>query len=131
MSKLDHMFEPETTSVRRLEVISGTGRRRRFSADDKARFVEESLAPGAVISDVARRNGLTPQQLFTWRREARERAGMNSAVSFAPVVIAAAPGSEIGTATIEVVIGAFTVCIPPGVNAAMLRLVLRAVKAAS
>jgi transposase len=59
---LDHKLEPE--AVRRLEVITGTGRRRRFSDDYKASIVEETLAPGAVVSDVARRHGLTPQQLF-------------------------------------------------------------------
>jgi transposase len=133
MSKLDHMLEPEATAVRRLEIISGTGRRRRFSADDKARVVEESLAPGTVISEVARRNGLTPQQLFSWRREARERTGMSSAVCFAPVVMAALPvaDTETAAATIEVVIGAITVRILPGTDAAMLRLVLRAVQATS
>ncbi len=52
MSKLDHMLEPGT-SVRRVEVITETGRRRQFSADDKARFVEETLVPGAVVSEVA------------------------------------------------------------------------------
>ena len=71
MSKLDHTLEPKP-SVRRVEVITGTGRRRRFSADDKARIVEETLAPGAVVSEVARRHGLMPQQLFTWRRLARQ-----------------------------------------------------------
>jgi transposase-like protein len=60
------------TSVRRIEVITETGRRRQFSADDKARFVEETLVPGAVISEVARRHGLSPQQLFTWRRQMRQ-----------------------------------------------------------
>jgi transposase len=133
VSTLDHMLEPEVTSVRRLEMITGTGRRRRFSEDDKARFVEETLAPGAVVSHVARRNGLTPQQLFTWRRQARERAGTSKAVSFAPVVVATGPVPDIGTeaATIEVVIGAATVRVPPGADATMLKLVLRAVKAAS
>jgi transposase len=58
--------------VRRVEVITGTGRRRQFSADDKARIIEETLAPGAVVSEVARRHGLMPQQLFTWRRLARQ-----------------------------------------------------------
>jgi transposase len=38
--------------------------------DDKARIVEETSAPGAVVSEVARRHGLTPQQLFGWRRAA-------------------------------------------------------------
>ena len=69
MSTLDHMLEPK--SVRRLEVITGTGGRRRFSDDEKARILEQTLAPGAVISAIARQNGLTPQQLFTWRRQAR------------------------------------------------------------
>ena len=70
MSMLDHTLKPET--VRRLEVISGTGRRRRFSKDDKARIIEETLAPGAVVSEIARRHGLSPQQLFGWRRQARQ-----------------------------------------------------------
>src|SRR5438128_4852382 len=65
------MLEPDPTAVRRLEVITGTGRRRRFSEDDKARVIEETLIPGAVVSEIARRHGLTPQQVFTWRRQAR------------------------------------------------------------
>jgi transposase len=73
VSTLDHTLEPEVMTVRRLEVISRTGRRRQFSEDDKGRVVEETLAPGAVVSHAARRNGLTPQQLFTWRRQARDR----------------------------------------------------------
>ncbi|MEJ2375619.1 MAG: transposase [Pseudolabrys sp.] len=65
MSKLDDMVEPETTCVHRLEVISGTGHRRSFSDDFKARVVEETLAPDAVVSQIACRHGLTPQQVFT------------------------------------------------------------------
>ena len=57
--------------LRRLELITGTGRRRRWSTDEKARILVESLRPGANISEVARRNGLSPQQLFGWRREVR------------------------------------------------------------
>ncbi len=68
MSTLDHTLKPEAATARRLEVITGTGRRRWFSADDKARMIEETLVPGAVVSEVARRHGLAPQQLFTWRR---------------------------------------------------------------
>jgi transposase len=58
------------SNVRRIELITGTGRRRRWSSDDKARIVEESLKPSANVSEVARRNGLSPQQLFAWRRAA-------------------------------------------------------------
>jgi transposase-like protein len=58
------------SAVRRIEVITGVARRRRWSSDEKARIVAESLRPGANVSEVARRNGLSPQQLFAWRREA-------------------------------------------------------------
>ena len=58
--------------ARRIELITGTARRRDWSDDDKARIIVESLAPGANISAVARRHGIKPQQLFGWRREARE-----------------------------------------------------------
>jgi transposase len=58
----------DVSNVRRIELITGTGRRRRWSSDDKARIVAESLEPGANVSEVARRNGLSPQQLFAWRR---------------------------------------------------------------
>jgi len=134
VSTLDHTLEPEVTTVRRLEVITGTGRRRRFAEDDKARVVEETLAPGAVVSHVARRYGLTPQQLFTWRREARERAEESRhAASFVPVVMAAPPVADTKTEAtiIEIVIGVATVRVPPGSDATMLKLVLRAVKAAT
>ncbi len=90
MSMLDHRLEPEG-EVRRFEVITGVMGRRRWSADDRARIVEEALAPGAVVSEVARRHGLTPQQLFTWRREARKAA--ERLPVFVPAVIDR-PGSE-------------------------------------
>ena len=81
--KLKHRLESKpsddadggaVTTVRRIELITGTGRRRQWSADDKARIVVESLKPGANVSEVARRHGLSPQQLFGWRRQARESA---------------------------------------------------------
>jgi len=72
-SKPDDGGDDAVTSVRRIELITGTGRRRRWSDDDKARIVVESLRPGANVSEVARRHGLSPQQLFGWRREAHAR----------------------------------------------------------
>ena len=88
MSTLDHTLKPEASTVSRLEVITGTGRRRRFSDDYKARVVGETLVTGAVVSEVARRHGLTPQQLFGWRRQARQPA-LVSAVSETPKFIPA------------------------------------------
>jgi transposase len=55
----------------RVEVLGGVERRRRWSPDEKTRLVEETLVPGARISEVARRNGISASLLFTWRRQAR------------------------------------------------------------
>jgi transposase len=75
VSRLDVTLDPKAASARRVEVITGGGGgRRRWSDDEKARAIEASLAPGAVVSEIARAHGVTPQQLFGWRREARRRA---------------------------------------------------------
>ena len=59
---LDHKLEPKASVARRVEVFTGTGHRRRWSSDEKARILEETLAVGAVVSEVARRHGITSQQ---------------------------------------------------------------------
>jgi len=51
--------------------VLGIERRRRWSRDEKARIDEETLIPGAVVSEVARRHGVAQSLLFTWRRLAR------------------------------------------------------------
>jgi transposase len=55
------------SSVSRLEVIA-TGARRRWTLDEKRRIVAESYRAPRIVSATARRHGLTPSQLFTWRR---------------------------------------------------------------
>ena len=76
----------------RVEVLSGVERRRHWSQDDKVRIVEETLASGARVTEVARRNGIAASVVFTWRRQARtvEKVGP----CFAPVQIAAAETGE-------------------------------------
>ena len=59
----------------RNDVVTGGGRRRRWSSADKARIVRESLKPGAVVSEVAQRHGLTRWQLYDWRRKVRTATG--------------------------------------------------------
>jgi transposase len=86
VSGLDHRLEPEG-ELRRFEIMNGAMGRRRWSADDRARILEETLMPGAVVSAVARRHGLTPQQLFTWRREARKRLEAEAPPAFVPAVV--------------------------------------------
>src|SRR2546423_4707663 len=55
-------------SFRRVEVLTGTPRRRRWSAAEKAAIVAESQAPGAQTSEIALRYGLHRNQLYDWRR---------------------------------------------------------------
>jgi transposase len=63
-------MDSHTYSVERLAIIE-TGRRRRWSDDEKLRIVTESLAGPRLASATARRYGISPGQLFTWRRELR------------------------------------------------------------
>lgn len=72
MSISEHKHMPEP--VRRIEVFTGAGRRRSWSAAEKVAIVAESYGASETVCAVARRHGLTPQQLFTWRRLARQSA---------------------------------------------------------
>jgi transposase len=146
VSTLDHTLKPEAAAARRLEVITGTGRRRWFSADDKAWMIEETLVPGAVISEVARRHGLAPQQLFTWRRQAREPAGADAVTEvpkFVPAVVESAlPEGPVrrrkrqrarpvdqASGVIELEIEGVSVRVGRGADAKTVAVVIRALKA--
>ena len=63
-----------TRSFERIEVITGVARRRRWSVEEKLRIVAESLRSGASVSLVAQRHGLRSNQLFKWRKMARQGA---------------------------------------------------------
>ena len=123
----------------RVDICVGVGRRRRWRAEDKGRIVAESYAPGAVVSEVARRHEIAPQHLFAWRKAAR--AGRltlpaEEAPLFVPVVpaireIGAAGASANGPASIAIEIAGAVVRAERGVDLGWLRDVLRAVKAAA
>lgn len=135
----------------RDEVTSGSGRRRRWSKADKARIVRESLELGAVVSEVARRHGLTRSQLYDWRRKARAagdqarpaRAKRNGSTSkpvealpaFAPVVLAtpAIPPQPTSSeaSLMEIAIGGVSVRVRGVVEVEGLVAVLNAVRRAS
>ena len=136
MSDTELLDKSKTEPVRRLEVFTGAGRRRSWTADQKAQIVAESHAEGATVCEVARRHALTPQQLFAWRRNAArpdERQTYRGAMAFAPVVVAAPPqrSNRATTPAIEVVVGMLTVRVPVGADLATLQMVLHAVRAAS
>lgn len=94
--KVDRKVETKPARLQRIEVITGVERRRAWSREEKRAILTESFEDGVVISEVARRHGLRPQQLFTWRNEFRKRGlarfQSNCATieppAFAPVMIA-------------------------------------------
>src|SRR3954465_961942 len=138
-----HKDRHDGASYRRLELITGSKRRRARSAREKAAIVAETFAPGANVSEIARRPGLNRGLLVTWRRqvrralpgpvaEAASEGGRGSA--FVPVEIEGAvgwpagpPGSDapsppplMTAPMIEIVTGPMTVRVPTGVDAIML-----------
>lgn len=70
---------------RRIELITGMSRRRRWPTEAKLRIIEESFEPGETVSAVARRNGVAPNLLFRWRRLMSE-GGVTAVGSDEPVV---------------------------------------------
>ncbi len=117
---------------RRVGVITGVGRRRRWSDRDKARIVAESLDPATTASAVARRHGLHVSQLFTWRQQLQRSASAATEVSgpgFVPILLAedgAAPVTAAGR--MEIVLGPVMVRVGADVDAAALRRVLEVVR---
>ncbi len=68
MESVRQMTDPLTGPYARVEVITSVQRRRRWSAEEKVRIVEETYLPGASVSEVARRHGVAGNQVFGWRR---------------------------------------------------------------
>jgi transposase len=95
----------------KIEVL-GTERRRRWSLQDKLEIVEETMQPDVTVSEVARRHGLAPSVVFTWRRLAREGRLGDTGPAFVPVEITPVPvqaasmvSSSRRTGLIEIVLG--------------------------
>jgi len=119
-------------SFRRLEVLTGTPRRRQWSAAEKSAIVTESFAPGAVASTIALRHGLHRNQLYAWRRELRSTVVADSGVpmpDFVPVVTE--PRPHTGAARVEIAIGEAVLRVSPGTDLSLLGDIIRVVKAVS
>ena len=63
-----------TVRPRRVEVLTGPERRRKWPDEVKIAIVAEALAEGVVVSEVARRHDIVPSQLFGWMRRFRPEA---------------------------------------------------------
>lgn len=145
MSISEHkQVSKDEAPARRLEIFTGAGRRRAWTARQKAAIVAESFEDGARASHVARRHGLTPQQLFAWRRQARRRGEEDvEAPSFAPVVVeapsaVAALTSDVGAGSqasdarppvVELDVDGSSVWVWPGAETAMVTAIIGALKA--
>ena len=125
---------------RRIEVLTGPVRRRKWSDDEKARIVAATLTPGAVVTEVARRWQVCPQQVFGWRRAMRlgtAAAAATAPVSFVPIVQEVRPacdGSAVAPSSpppIEVDLAGAVLRIPLGTDAALLTTVLWAIRASA
>jgi len=91
--------------VGRLTVVE-TGRRRRWTAEEKRRIVEESRIGDRQASATARRYGIPISLLFRWRRDfARVETETAPPMTFLPVMAAAAPGLVPADDRIEIVLG--------------------------
>ena len=120
-----------STQLERLEVVE-TGRRRRWSDDEKLRIVTESFQAPRAISSTARRHGISRSLLMTWRRSfgpepispQSEQSGFARVVLAAEVepAVAAAPTSG----QMVIVVGRDRrVIVDAGVDAAALARVLQ------
>ncbi len=139
-----HRAERGAESARRIEVITGSDRRRRWGREEKARITAESFAPGETVAGVARRHGMSLGLLYYWRRCAREDTGAGP-VSFVPVV--AAEGVPIGrrltgeaggvagppgvSSRIEIELGGARIRLEGPVDGAALGCVIAALRAAT
>jgi transposase len=123
---------------RRIEVLTGPGRRRAWSDDAKARIVAETVRPGAVVTEVARRWQVSPQQVFDWRRRARRAACEAADASVVPALVPIVPEAPLPATEqarlappIEVKLAGAVLRIPSGTEVALLTAVLRAVRASA
>jgi transposase len=118
-----HQHTHQVEGYRRIEMITGTLRRRRWTAAEKSALVEESARPGTNVSALARRCGVSPGLLHTWRRKARQDAAV-----FVPLrleeAVDALPEAARPTSALEIKGGGLCVRFTGTVDPPTLRLVL-------
>jgi transposase len=100
-----HQGGHQAKGYRRIELITGEARRRRWTAEEKAQILAESFEPEARVADVARRHGLSRGLLWTWRHEARKRGAIGEP-TFVPVRIAEACATPVRSSSAEPEAGA-------------------------
>ena len=124
----------------RIEVLGGPTWRRQFdwrrrrSDAEKARIAAESLAPNAVVADIARRQGATRWRIYDWRRRFRSRplggGGGNCRIpAFVPLTVDDGPRMAPSADIIEVMIGDILIRVGRDVGEEHLARIFRAARA--
>jgi transposase len=117
---------------RRIELITGVGRRRRWTAEEKMRIVAESLDPATTSSAVARHYGLHASQLFVWRQQLQRDASAaetTGSPAFVPLLMAEDSAGLTGpVGRMEIAFGPALVRVGADVDAAALRRVLEVLR---
>ena len=136
----------QSGAYRRIELITGVPRRRRWSAEEKARILAESFQPGVRVSDVALRHGVNRGLVWSWRRQvkkyevaaeppfvpiriAQDAAGPQSTAVAEPREAPTVPSDAVKAAasaggSIDIEMGSVRVRVCGAVDAAALRMVL-------
>lgn len=149
--RFDHHTKSTSKQTQRITVVTDSGQRQYWTPEKKQRILAESFEDGAVISEVARRHRMRPQQLFVWRYEFRKRQQVHlrprsaPEPAFAPVMItpscqpieataatlASTPiAHKQASAPIEIIFGSTSIHIHGEVDGQVLAVVLKAVRAA-
>jgi transposase len=130
--------------VTRFEVFTGAGRRRDWPPEVKASIVAETFSGQETVCSVARRHGMSPSQLFTWRRQLRKQMENQGVVvpAFVPAVVDAVSTAEPAPAiqrpkrgrrskasAVELEIDGVAVKISRGADAGVIAAVIEALRA--
>ncbi len=91
---LTAVFAPvqETVRMAQVHVFTGPERRRRFSVEQKRAIVGAAFAPGAVVSEIARRADICTSLIYRWRRELGLARGGFAEVVVTPALVETTPG---------------------------------------
>ena len=148
---MDVINDDAKGGFRRIEVLTGPTRRRRWSASEKGRIVAETLQAGVTVTEVARRWHVCAQQVWGWRRDARAGnlslppdTAIAAEPTFVPIVAehaavtpapstkaAAKPAKAAAAPSIEITLAGAVVRVAADTDSALLAEVLRAVRASA
>lgn len=119
---------------RRIEILTDGGAPRRWPESTKAKIVAESLEPGVVVTELARRYGARASQIHLWRKDAREGRLVLPAppAAFAEVMIAPPLSErtqrEARAASIEIDASTIAIRVRAGADPEIITAIIRALK---